>query len=99
MPPVMWLEFGVARSRVGTGCSSCRLTDAASQADARAQPPIGLSSDLIGPEKTAVAQCANVPITTHCTSELRQPPSGKILLGAAPIETADSPNQILQARN
>ena len=65
----------------------------------RAQPPIGLSSDLIGPEKTAVARCANVPITTHCTSELRQPPSGKILLGAAPIETADSPNQILQARN
>ena len=33
------------------------------QADARAQPPIGLSSDLIGPEKTAVARCANVPIT------------------------------------
>ena len=40
------------------GCSSCRITDAASQPDTRAKAPNGISSDLTGVKKAAVARCA-----------------------------------------
>jgi hypothetical protein len=43
---------------VGTGCSSCRLTDAASQADARALMLASLSTDLTLTMNAVVTRCA-----------------------------------------
>ena len=43
---------------MGTGCSSCRLTDAASQADARALTLASLSTGLTATMNAVVTRCA-----------------------------------------
>jgi hypothetical protein len=54
---------------VGTGCSSCRLTDAASQADARALTLASLSTGLTATMNAVVTRCA--PKVTMAQARLR----------------------------